>query len=257
MPNRKAARPLMHDVHATVPGTQRPAWMASIHDIYARMRMAAAQGPYPVSFEGLDLLVLPEVYAPNLFTDTVWFARRLAPIVRNSSLLEIGSGTGAIAIKCALAGAKVLATDINPAAVKNTLLNVRAIKADVDVRESDLYANVRVSEQFDFIFWAHPFNNVPYSVTDPLMLSGMDHEYRALESYVARASKHLTRDGRLLLGTGDSADLSTLDAICRRYNRERVILVRELLPLEYGGDAKIEYQLCELAPLNAATSVEH
>lgn len=43
-----------------------------------------------------------------------------------------------------------------------------------------------------------------------LLRSGMDHQYKSLRGYIAGAKFHLAPHGRLLLGTGDSADLDTI-----------------------------------------------
>lgn len=49
-------------------------WKRSIYDIYDRMR-AKAQSPYEVEYGGVVLDVLPNVYAPEFFDDSLWFAK--------------------------------------------------------------------------------------------------------------------------------------------------------------------------------------
>ena len=75
---------------------------------------------------GVKILNLAGVFSPVDFTadpaliSTQVFAKALPEIVKNSSLLEIGSGTGIISLCVALKSTNpenILATDINPKAV--------------------------------------------------------------------------------------------------------------------------------------------
>jgi cyclopropane fatty-acyl-phospholipid synthase-like methyltransferase len=51
------------------------------------------------------------------------FMSRNLPISAGKTLLEIGCGIGVATVCAALQGAQCTATDINPAAVENVLLN--------------------------------------------------------------------------------------------------------------------------------------
>ncbi len=227
---------------------EHQAWYENIMGIYSRMRAKAKHGPHEVQFAGLTLTVLPNVYDPVGFTDTLWFAGQLTKIVGTRSLLEIGTGSGAIAIVCAKNGARVVATDVNPDAVKNTLLNAERCHLDISVRQSDLYAAIKPEERFDFIFWSHPFNNWDAPVDDMLLRSGLDYRYEGMRGYIAGAKKHLEKDGRLLLGTGDSADLQTISDIATEHGY-RMSLVSEISDtLEPGRPAPIKLLLYELVP---------
>lgn len=213
--------------------------------IYDGIRGKAAGGPYHVSFGIFSLTVLPAVYPPTAFTDTLWFAKQMPEIVGARSLLEIGTGTGAIAIACARGGAKVTATDINQEAVKNAYLNAKVHNLDIDVRQGDLYQPIRQPEKFDFIFWSHPFNNWETPVNDILLRSGLDYKYESLKGYIENAKNHLSPNGRLLLGTGDTADLKTIFATAHKAGYSLKLLSKTTMPLETDGDVFITYLLYE------------
>ncbi|MBY0110780.1 class I SAM-dependent methyltransferase [Patescibacteria group bacterium] len=228
--------------------TEREGWRQQIYDIYARMR-AKADKPYEIEYGGIPLTVFPNVYAPEFFDDSLWYANALQEIVGNKSLLEVGTGTGVIAVFCAMNGAQVVATDINPDAVKNAQTNAERHKLDVSVREGDVYNALKAGEKFDFIFWAHPFNNWDVPADDMLLRSGLDQGYESLRAYVAGAHDHLTSEGKLLLGTGDSADLPTIAEIAKD-NGYALKLVREMdRPLEPGKEAQIKDLIYEFAPI--------
>lgn len=224
------------------------AWRREIADIYARMRARAKSGPYEIDFDGKPYLVFPDVYAPQFFTDSFWFARVLPAIVGDGTLLEIGPGTGIIGINCALKGADVVMSDINPAAAANTELNAKSLSAQVSVRCGDLYQEIKAEERFDHIFWAHPFNNWPHPVYNALLRSGLDYQYRGVRAYLLEGMKFLRPGGQILLGTGNSADLDTILHTSEIASYAYEIVARESLPLQYGGQAEIEYLVYRFWP---------
>lgn len=230
--------------HQTLPTrefspTEKESWKQAIFDIYNRMR-AKAKGPYHVEYGGLSLVVLPNVYAPEFFNDSLWYAQQLREIVGKKSLLEIGTGTGVIGIFCAKEGAKVVATDINPDAVENARLNASHHKLSISVREGNLYEPINEDEKFDFIFWAHPFNNWDIPVDDMLLRSGIDPRYESLKGYISGAKDHLISGGKLLLGTGDSADLKTIAELADQSGYQLKLLREIEQPLEVGMDKRIK-----------------
>lgn len=79
---------------------------------------------YTTTIEGKEFIVFPNVYSPKYSNGTAIFAKNF-PYRRDENILEIGSGIGAISILAAYNGArKVVATDINPDAVRNTQTNI-------------------------------------------------------------------------------------------------------------------------------------
>ncbi|MFC1511624.1 methyltransferase [Candidatus Latescibacterota bacterium] len=224
--------------------SEKTAWLQNISEVYKRLQSITEN--YTVNCEGLKLTVLPGVYAPQFFTDTQWFAKVVPKIVGNGSLLEIGTGTGIIAIKCAMNGARVVATDVNPIAVESAKLNNTIHEVSIDVREGDVYAPIEDDEKFDYVFWAHPFNNCDKPLTDMLLRSGFDFHYEGVRSYIVNARKHLTEKGRLLLGSGESADLQTICDISADNEYHMICLNEVEMPLATLGNERIRYMLLEL-----------
>jgi hypothetical protein len=75
----------------------------------------------------------------------------------------------------------------------------------------------------------------------------MDYNYEGLRGYITEAKKHLMApNGKLLLGTGDSADLRTVCAIAARNGYGLRLLKEAKMPLEEGGSLLIRYLLYEL-----------
>ena len=218
-------------------GAQPSKWMQQIFAIYDRMR---ARGEiYEVECNGLTLKVQKNVYSPDMFSDSLLFSTELPKIVGQKSLLEIGTGTGIIGIACALNGAKVVLTDVNPDAVQVARENAKRYDPTIQVMEGDMYAPLNADEKFDFIFWSHPYNNWDEPVEDMLLRSGLDYNYEALRKYIKGASQHLAPNGKLLLGTGNTADIETIVKVAHENGYSIRILKASEMPLAIDDTGRI------------------
>lgn len=89
-----------------------------------------------------------ETFTPYHYTsaNAMKFYRKYAH--KGCSVLDVGTGTGVLAIKAAQGGAgRVLAVDILPCAVEDARANVAEAGVDVEVREN--YLNWHINERFD------------------------------------------------------------------------------------------------------------
>ena len=148
--------------------------------------------------DGLPLLVLPEVFAPKLFRTGAYLARQLNQklIPPGCAVLDLGAGAGIGAITAARWAGRVVAVDINPAAVRcaqaNCLLN--QVDERVDVRQGDLFASV-TDERFDVILFNPPFlPGVPQGPFEQAFFStGL------ADRFAEALAEHLNPDGTALL----------------------------------------------------------
>lgn len=93
----------------------------------------------PASVDDLaDLWTLPGVYAPQ--ADTRLLARALDAenVTAGTDVLDVCTGSGALAVQAARAGARVAATDISWRAVMTARLNAARAGQRVHVRHGDL-----------------------------------------------------------------------------------------------------------------------
>lgn len=90
----------------------------------------------PVDLAGV--WTLPGVYAPQADTALLARALRKEQITAGTDVLELGSGSGALAVLAARMGARVSATDISWRAVLTTRLNAARAGQRVRVRHGDL-----------------------------------------------------------------------------------------------------------------------
>ena len=119
------------------------------------------------AYAGLRVTVPPGVFHPGLFFSTPIFIDFLE---KNANLdgkrvLDVGTGSGMLALYAARKGAQATAVDINPLAVVTARQNAQSNQVSLEILESDLFKNLPKAPPFDFLlvnppyFEAHPKNN--------------------------------------------------------------------------------------------------
>ena len=136
-------------------------------------------------FYGLDLLVTPDTLIPRPDTETLVEAA-LAKILDNSnqSILDLGAGTGAIALAVAKhrPKANVVAVDASPAALEVAKNNAASL-AITNVRFilSDWYAGL-ANQRFDLIV-----SNPPYIEQNDIHLTQGDVRFEPISALISGA----------------------------------------------------------------------
>lgn len=156
-----------------------------------------------------EIAVLPGVFFPDQAT------RRVLPLMednaelfRGGSVLDIGTGSGIIGLYAASHGAeRVVATDINPAALKSTRRNAADLGfADVIetrlVPENDIsaYSVVKPGERFDVII-----SNPPYALDLDAVANTYATDRGDLGFSIVRGlERHLSANGVVILLYGSN-----------------------------------------------------
>ncbi|MEM8884135.1 MAG: peptide chain release factor N(5)-glutamine methyltransferase [Planctomycetota bacterium] len=159
-------------------------------------------------FYGIALEVTPDVLVPRPETELIVDrARALEP----KRILEIGTGSGAIAVACAarLPEATIVATDIAPEALAVARRNAESFADRIEFREGDLFEPVGDDERFDLIA-----TNPPYVAIGDAMPNVHDHEPHValyagadgldiVRRLLAEAPRYLVPGGTLLCEIAD------------------------------------------------------
>jgi release factor glutamine methyltransferase len=194
---------------------------------------------------GLPFMITPGVFNPKLLRTGGFFASQIdsSLIDRDGEVLDMGTGSGVCAVIAANHARRVVAVDINGAAVRcagiNALLNHREHK--IEVRHGDLFAAVP-GERFDLILFNPPFlRGTPRDDRDRAWRSS-----DVAERFAAGLGAHLKPGGAalMLLSTfGDgrifleelrkqSFEISVLAE--RRFVNERLTIFRVLPSISPG-----------------------
>ena len=193
-----------------------------------RLAAAHAEGESSFACMGREFVVLPGVFPPTHFQSTGIFTQHL-PYVRGGSFLEIGCGAGVTAVTAALEGcARVVASDISEAAVRNTRANaiLHGVADTVSTRHGDLFDVLQNGERFDMIFWNSNFVFVPeqYVFDQDILHAFCDAGYAAHRRFLNEAHRHLRPEGSLLLGFSSQGDLDALNALLHESGYDFTVL---------------------------------
>lgn len=153
---------------------------------------------------GRDIVVLPGVFNPVLFRTGEYLAGVAESLVPpGGAVLDLGTGSGVGAVVAARRAGRVVAVDINPAAVGCARVNVAAngIEERVEVRQGDLFAPV-AGERFDLVLFNPPFyRGTPRDDADRAWRSE-----DVAERFAAGLASHLTPGGSALVVLSSDGD---------------------------------------------------
>ncbi|MCQ6552340.1 class I SAM-dependent methyltransferase [Streptomyces sp. C10-9-1] len=250
----------LQDIGAPQLGRPEEAALQSYERSLLRSHLSLTRQDRPDRFAlaGLDWDLHPEVFAP-VYSPSTAVALALLDLnreplrPRSDSFLEIGTGSGVIAVMAALAGSpRVVATDVNPRAVENAAVNAErhAVNDRLRTVHSDLFSEIGESERFDTVFWSSNYVLGPdtYEYKSVHERAYVDTGYRTHRRFVEQAPRWVTPGGSALLHFSDRGDLPALHRIADDCGRElrtlRSVRVREG---EYGEDM-VEHMLIEIVP---------
>ncbi|MFF5444583.1 methyltransferase domain-containing protein [Streptomyces sp. NPDC012888] len=222
----------------------------------ARSNQSRTRADRPREFEmrGRTWDLMNEVFAPVYSPSTSvaldflgWTEKVEAP--RSGSMLEVGCGTGVIAVMGALAGCdRVVASDINPWAVANARLNAarHGVADRVRAVQSDLFEGLDPEERFDLVFWSSNYVLAPagHRYDSDHDKAYVDPGYAVHRRFLAGVCERLTPGGSALLHFSSRGDLDLLHRMAAETGRElRTLDTRTVVE----GDHLVDHLLLEIA----------
>ncbi|MDK2913713.1 MAG: release factor glutamine methyltransferase [Thermococcaceae archaeon] len=144
-----------------------------------------------LEYQGLRIKLHPQVYEPA--EDTFLLAQNLA-VKEGDLALDVGTGTGIIALLMARKARWVLGVDLNPIAVELARKNAELNNiSNVEFRVSDLFENV--SGEFDVITFNAPY--LPGEPEEPidLALVGGERGREVLDRFIEEVPNYLKPGG--------------------------------------------------------------
>jgi len=189
---------------APAPGAE-----AALRRLAAGEPMANLTGWQP--FHGLMLAVTPATLIPRPDTETLvdWALELLTALPRSPSVVDLGTGSGAIAlaVKTACPRAEVVAVDFSTDALAVARANGERLDLHVDWRQGSWFEPL-AGRRFDLVV-----SNPPYIAGDDPHLPALRHEplmaltpggdgLADLKALIEAAPRHLAPGGWLLLEHG-------------------------------------------------------
>lgn len=163
------------------------------------------------NFHGLTLDAPPGVYPPSLGGSSAFIATHaeaagLLPAA--GKLLEVGTGTGALALLAARAGWQAAACDLDPVAVEAARSNARANGVALPVLQSDLFAAF-AGQRFDVVLFNLPHYHKAQVGWAEHTLS--DANGNLARRFLDEAAQHLTPGGFALFTYSNCSDPALLE----------------------------------------------
>jgi len=148
-----------------------------------------------LSYRNMQLETSGEVYEPA--EDSFLLAENLG-LCGGESFLEVGTGTGIVALSAASKASRVVGVDINPVAVELARKNAAANKiTNAEFRQSDLFESV--SEKFDVIAFNPPYLPVSEEGVLEKAWSGGKAGMEVAEKFLSQVRDYPNEGGRFLL----------------------------------------------------------
>ncbi len=168
---------------------------------------------------GFRLTVRPTVFHPRFFISSECFAAFIGRLnLRGQRVLDVGTGSGILALAAARAGAEnVIAADINPNAALNAAENARANELGDRVTAvcCNLLAALAPRPLFDVILSSPPKHaGEPRNLADRGWHAGP--AYRDISALFDQARERLRPGGRLYVMVSSDSDLDLLGALIDR-----------------------------------------
>jgi release factor glutamine methyltransferase len=176
--------------------------------------------------------VAKHVYEPA--EDSILFVENL--IIRAGALvLDVGTGCGVIGITAAEKAAKVVATDINPYAVrcakKNAQLNYLANK--MFFLHGDLFSPIQTKIKFDYILFNPPYLPVEIEEHSSWLgraWSGGATGRQIIDRFIRESPQYLARDGQIFLMQSTLSKPETTIKVFREQGLTVNVIARRSLP---------------------------
>lgn len=199
------------------------------------------EGEQTHPFLGLTLRVPSQVMTPCPVSPMLGGAV-FAEVQPGDRVLDMGTGSGSLALIAAKKGADVLAVDLNPHAVTAVRANaeLNGVADRVESRESDVFD--AVEGRFDLIIFNPPFQW--FAASDYADVAGTDAGYQALTRFFRSARAHLTEKGRMILFFSTMGDVEYFEKLVADGGFDHKVVFSTTQPV---FDVQVEFSVHRLS----------
>jgi release factor glutamine methyltransferase len=193
-------------------------------------------------YNNLSLQIHPDVFHPGFFYSTKLMLAQLKKIpVEGKRLLELGAGSGLIALYAHQRKAIVTATDINPIAVDYLHRNSSSNHANIRIIQADLFNNIPASV-FDIIIINPPYyKKKPVSHADYAWHCGENGEY--FDKLFSSLATYIHQDSLVLMVLCDGCDIPMI----KNYGSQYQFAMHQLLAKKNIVETNFIYRIIQAA----------
>ena len=182
------------------------------------------------SYKNIRLQVPSEVFHPGFFYSTHYLLQYIDGLqLQQKTFLELGAGSGLIAMYAAKKNAYVTASDINPTAIEYLGINQAANGVNISVVHSDMFSAIP-RQAFDIIAI-----NPPYYKKDPVLprqyawYCGENGEY--FQKLFRGIGEYTHPDSTIVMTLCDGCDITMIHSIAKenKYSLRCVVTKQNLV----------------------------
>ena len=168
--------------------------------------------PRPYKYQGIQVLVHPEVFPPHLTLSTKILLDFIAELdLSKKSFLELGCGSGIISLFARSKEATVTASDINKTALENLKKASEENNLEVDCVYSNLFENLQ-NKNFDYILINPPYYpKQAKNVKEQAWFCGDDFQY--FKNLFNQLSPYMNKENQTYMILSEDCELKTISKI--------------------------------------------
>jgi release factor glutamine methyltransferase len=165
----------------------------------------------------IRLEIPPEVFHPGFFTSTGLLLQYICKLpLQDKTVLELGAGSGLIAMYAAKKGARAMASDINPVAIDYLEKNSAQNGINIEIVFSDLFDNI-YRQAFDLIIINPPYyKKQPQTPTDHAWFCGENGEY--FSRLFSQLYPYLHKTSEVIMILCDGCDSAMIERIAAQHH---------------------------------------
>lgn len=190
-----------------------------IHPFYKRYHFWYHRKPRKYTFQKVYTVVQPGVFSPKNTVSTKVFLDFITTLnLTGKSVLELGCGSGIMAIQSAYQGAIVTASDINPAAIKSLQNVAEQQQLKVTVILSNLFDSIPEND-FNYIFINPPYYpKKAHNLEENAWFCGENFEF--FHKMFLQISSLDTKKTQLFMILSDACDILSIRQIAHNHHLE-------------------------------------
>lgn len=194
-------------------GLYRRFWLP----LYRRWVLRYQRRERTYRYAGLRLRVPPGVFHPGLYFSTPVMLRFLATRdLRDKTLLDVGTGSGLLALYAARQGASATALDLHPLAATTARRNAAANGLPLNVLESDLFEALPPGRPFEVVLVNPPYYPLaPRRIEEHAFYAGEQLEY--FQRFFAGLGAVLAPGGHCWMVLSEDCAIERISGIARSF----------------------------------------